>query len=94
MKLEESLSFNDVADSIPQTSQKYYVSLQILRIFQIKFSLENFMQLPLDGVYLFCKNAFAKYVQYRQKYVNNLGIMLKIHSLTGTPQNLDFSENF
>ena len=52
------------------------------------------MQLPLDGVYLFCKNAFAKYVQYGQKYVNNLGIMLKIHSLTGTPQNLDFSENF
>ena len=43
------------------------------------------MRLPLDGVYLFCKNASPKYVQ---KYVTNVANMLKIISLTGTLNNL------
>ena len=47
------------------------------------------MRLPLDRVYLFCKNASPKYVQtFCQKYVTNVANMLKIISLTGTPHNL------
>ena len=59
--------FNDVADSIPETLHKrnlnQYVFLQILSIFQNKVSLKDFVRLPLDEVYLFCKNASPKYVQ-------------------------------
>ena len=59
--------FNNVADSIPETLQKgslnEYVFLQILRIFQNNFSLKNFVRLPPNGVYYFCKNASPKYVQ-------------------------------
>ena len=59
--------FNDVADSIPETLQKcnlnQHVFLQILRILQNNLSLKNFVWLPLDGVYLFYRNASPKYVQ-------------------------------
>ena len=65
--------FNNVAESIPETLQKSnlneYVFLQILRIFQNNFSLKNFVRLPLDGVYYFCKIASPKYVQ---KFAKNM----------------------
>ena len=52
---------NNIADSIAETLQKRnlneYVFLQISKVFQ-----KNFMQLPLDGVYLFRKNLSRKYV--------------------------------
>ena len=63
--------FNNVADSIPETLQKHNLNedvlLQILKIFQNNSSLKNFVRLPLDGVYLFCKNSSSKYVQNFRK---------------------------
>ena len=58
--------FNDVTNSIHSKilcNLNYYVFLQILRTFQNNVSLKNFVQLPLNGVYLFGKNASPKYVQ-------------------------------
>ena len=67
---------NNVADSVPETLQKRnlseYVFVQILRIFQNNLSLKNFVRLPLDGVYLFCKNASPKYVQ---NFAKNMWLM-------------------
>ena len=51
--------FNNVADSRYETLQKPNLTedifLQILRTFQNNIFLKNFVWLPLDGLYLFCR---------------------------------------
>ena len=52
------------------TSMFYYKLF--LRIFQNNVSLKNLAWLPLDEVYLFCKNASPKYVQ---NFAQNMWLM-------------------
>ena len=47
-------------------------SYKILVIFQNNFSLKNFVRWPLDGGYLFSKNASKKYAQ---NFAKNLWLM-------------------
>ena len=97
--LKESF-FNDTAYSRPETLQKHnptvVVFSQILNISQNNFSLKNVVQLPLDGAY-----SVKKYLQNTSKTllkISNLCSLyaenLKNISLTGTPHNQEFWENF
>ena len=91
--------FNNVADYRPETLVKddltKDVFLQILKIFQNNFPFENFVRLPMAGVYLLCNKASPKYVRKFAKNMRHVWrYMLKMNSLTRTPHSYKFVRKF
>ena len=91
LKLEESLFFNDVADSIQSQALcnlNQYLFLQILRIFQNNISLKSLCNYLWMGSIYFVNCISKIRLKICQKNMTNVANMLKVVLFTGSPHNL------